>query len=165
MSAACLSMPTAAHVAAGGGAPVDAGFLLVAALLGAACVALADRRRSVLEIGALLLLSQPVFHVVLTLAGHHGTTTVVPSGSMIAAHLVAAAVLTVVLAGAESVVWSMAALSATVLLRRVRALTEPPVAPQVDAGRVRHPFAPESSFAAYVADTAPRRGPPVPSFS
>lgn len=164
MSTACLVLSASGHVAGGGAVPTDAGFLLVAALLSVACVGLADRRRSAGEIGALLLFSQPVLHVLLTLAGHHGAGgSVVPGPSMLLAHALAAAVLTVLLAGAESVAWSMAALSATVLLTRVRQLLR---LPEPD-GVTRHP-APRDSGArrlliVHLVCSTPWRGPPVPA--
>ncbi len=128
MSAACLLLPTLAHAAAGGDVTTQPGFVAVALLLCVACVALADRRRSVVEIAALLVLTQPVLHVLLTLDGHHdGASSVVPSGGMALAHVLSAVVLTFLLAGAENVAWSLASLSATVLLTRVRELLASPV--------------------------------------
>ncbi len=128
MSAACLLLPTLAHAAAGGDVTTQPGFVAVALLLCVACVALADRRRSVLEIAAMLVFTQPVLHVLLTLDGHHSTqSSVVPSAGMALAHVLSAVVLTVLLAGAESVAWSLASLSATVLLTRVRRLLTAPV--------------------------------------
>lgn len=135
---------------------------MAAALLSAACVAFADRRRDAREIGVVMILSQPVIHVLLTMSGHE-SASVVPATPMVLAHVVAALGLTVVLAGAEAVLWSLAALSATVLLRRVRVLAalhvgetpRPPVNPQP----VRRPYL------SYVARTVPRRGPPAASFA
>lgn len=129
MSAACLLLPTLAHAAAGGDVTTQPGFVAVALLLCAACVALADQRRSAPEIAAMLVFTQPVLHVLLTLDGHHGTpSSVVPSAGMALAHVLSAVVLTVLLAGAENVAWSLASLSATVLLTRVRRLLATPVA-------------------------------------
>src|SRR3546814_12299878 len=48
-------------------------FLVAAALLSAACVALADRRLTPAEIAALLFAAQPVLHVLLAMSAHgHG---------------------------------------------------------------------------------------------
>ena len=162
MSAACLFLPSVAHVAAGGALPTHAGFLLAAALLSAGCVGLADRRRSPAEIGALLLASQPLLHVLLVLAGHHGPGAIVPGAVMLLAHLVAAGVLTVVLSGAEAVAWSLASLSETVLLTRVRRLLATPGQPW----RAHTPHAPRRSPAPRAVElvtATPWRGPPVPA--
>ncbi|TDE13008.1 hypothetical protein [Jiangella asiatica] len=164
MAATCLLVPTAAHVAAGGAAPVQAGFLLPAALLCVACVALADRRRSAGEIAAVFLLSQPVLHVLLTLGGHGDEmTSVLPGPSMLVAHVVSATALTVLLAGAENVAWSLAALSATVLLTRVRRLLASP--PLVGPARIivdgaRLAVVPRGVV---LVRSTPWRGPPVPA--
>lgn len=163
MAAACLLVPTAAHVAAGGAAPVQAGFLVMAALLSVACVALADRRRSAGEIAALLLLTQPLLHVLLTLGGHGDMTSAVPGPSMALAHIVSAGTLTILLAGAENVAWSLAALSATVLLTRVRRLLARPPLPRparVVVDSVADAATPRS---VELIRSTPWRGPPVPA--
>ncbi|PZF82705.1 hypothetical protein C1I92_15730 [Jiangella anatolica] len=167
MSAACLALPTLAHVAAGGDVSTHPGFVLVALLLCVACVALADRRRSVAEIAAILVFTQPVLHVLLTLDGHHGGSSAdvgsaVPSAEMALAHLLSAVALTVLLAGAENVAWSLAALSATVLLTRVRELLASPIvgAPRLLGGGdgVRVAAAPRSVL---LVRSTPWRGPPA----
>ncbi|WP_147375583.1 hypothetical protein [Jiangella rhizosphaerae] len=162
MSAACLLLPTLAHAAAGGDVTTHPGFVAVALLLCVACVALADRRRSVAEIAAMLVFTQPVLHVLLTLDGHHGApSSVVPSAGMALAHALSAAALTVLLAGAENVAWSLATLSATVLLTRVRRLLSGPV---VTVPRVRaadgdvDAAAPRSVL---LVRSTPWRGPPA----
>lgn len=163
MSAACLFLPTAAHVAAGGAMPTHAGFILVAALLSIACVGLADRRRSPAEIGALLLASQPLLHVLLVLAGHHDTA-IVPDHAMLIAHVVAAGVLTVVLSGAEAVAWSMAALSETILLTRVRRLLVEPGQPW-RAHALHTPRRAPAPHVVLLMTATPWRGPPAPAHS
>jgi hypothetical protein len=162
LSTACLVVPVVAHVVAGGGAPTAGGFILGAALLSVACVALACRRVSVVQIAATVFASQPVLHVLLDLSAHadHGAGPSASAG-MVAAHAIAAAALTVLLAGAESVIWSMATLSSTLLLRGVRAALDLTAVP-VDL----RPMLLPSSAAAHpfilsVTRTAPRRGPPV----
>jgi hypothetical protein len=131
-------------------------------LLAGACVALADRRLSAGGIAALLLAAQPGFHVLLSFSGHgHGGDMTTPSLSMVAGHLAAAGVLTILLAGGESVLWSMAALSSVVLPRRVRPLLLPTEFP----GHVR--AVPNSSdrmphtYLLSITRTAPHRGPPL----
>lgn len=165
MSGACLIVPVMAHIAAGGSVPANMGFLLAGALLSTACVALADRRRGPGEIAVLLLLSQPILHVLLVLAGHHGSDASMLSGPlMLAAHLVAALVLTVLLAGAEAVIWSMAALSATVLLSRVRQLFRVSPAPRrVWRRRRQRVAAIDASHAVCLVRSTPWRGPPRPA--
>jgi hypothetical protein len=84
-----------------------------------------------------------------------------PSLSMVAGHVAAAGVLTILLAGGESVLWSMAALSSVVLLRRVRPLLRPTELP----GHVRAVPNPSDRMAytylLSITRTAPRRGPPL----
>lgn len=123
-------------------------------------MALADRRRSVGQIAALMAFTQPVLHVLFALSGH-GSASVIPTGQMAVAHLTAAAALTVLLAGVENVLWAFAALSETVLLGRARALfarVEPAAGPRV-AHSATGDVAP--AFVRYLDRTVPRRGPPV----
>ncbi|MBB5787730.1 hypothetical protein [Jiangella mangrovi] len=162
MSAACLLLPTLAHVAAGGDVSTTPGFIVVALLLCGASVALADRRRSVAEIAAMLVFTQPVLHILLTFDGHHeAPVSAVPSSGMVVAHVLSAAALTLLLAGAENVTWSLAALSATVLLTRVRELLALP-APVASPVRVRDggPVAAAPRGVMLVRST-PWRGPPA----
>jgi hypothetical protein len=162
LSAACLVIPVVAHVVAGGGAPVAGAFLFGAALLSVACVALADRRISAGLIAVMVFASQPVLHVLLHMSAHshHGIGPTVSAG-MVVAHAIAAAALTILLAGAESVVWSMAALSSTVLLRPVRAVLGATGAPAELAQVVPPSSAPVQPYVLSVTRTAPRRGPPA----
>lgn len=136
-------------------------FLLAAALLSVACVALADRRRNPAEIGGMLVLSQLPLHVLLTLAGHDHIAGAVNGVTVALAHLAAAAVLTVLLSGAEAVIWAFAALSTTVLFARVgRLLGGLPAASQ--AGRMPNvPDDAQSPGTRFIASSAPRRGPPA----
>lgn len=160
LSAACLMVPAVGHVIAGGGAPAMGPFLFAAALLSAACVALADRRLATGEVAMLLFASQPVLHVLLSLSGH-GTAVIAPGPGMVLAHLLAASALTVLLAGSESVLWAMAALSATVLLRQVRALLGP-IARLTTAPRLSRQSADTGTvYVLHVTRIAPRRGPPA----
>lgn len=162
MSVACLLLPTVAHAAAGGDVTTEPGFIAVALLLCVACVALADRRRSVAEIAAMLVFTQPVLHVLLSFHGHHeAPASAVPSPGMVLAHLLSAAAMTLLLAGAENVVWSLAALSATVLLTRVRELLASPV---LVAGPVRVPDGARVTTTprgVLLVRSTPWRGPPV----
>lgn len=164
MSATCLLLASTAHVAAGGGAPVHAGFFLVAGLLSVACVGLADRQRSPGEIAALLLFTQPLLHIVLTLAEQHDPAgALTPGPPMLFAHAAAAIVLTVLLAGVESVVWSMASLSATVLLTRARQLLRLPAPASVAPSPGRRIEHIQSPHVVQLVRSTPRRGPPAPA--
>jgi hypothetical protein len=163
LSAACLLVPTTAHVMAGGGAPTTGPFLFGAALLSVASVGLAERRLGAGELAILMFASQPVLHVLLALSGHESTAISVDAG-MVLAHALAAAVLSVLLAGAESVLWVMAALSSTLLLLPARAAL---LAPAVEVGGAggppQTPLRAASAYILNVTRTAPRRGPPVPA--
>lgn len=162
LSAACLITPVVAHVVAGGGAPTAGAFLFGAALLSVACVALADRRISAGLIAVMVFASQPVLHVLLHMSAHahHGVGPSVSAG-MVVAHAIAATALTVLLAGAESVVWSLSALSSTVLLRRVRAVVGAIAVPAVLEQGLPPTYAPVHPYVLSVTRTAPDRGPPV----
>jgi hypothetical protein len=162
LSAACLVVPAVAHVVAGGGAPTAGAFLLGAALLSVACVALADRQFSMGLIAAMVFASQPVLHVLLDMSAHaHYGVGLSVSAGMVAAHAFAAAGLTVLLAGAESVVWSMATLSSTLLLRAVRAVLGATVTAAVRRPSLRPASAPAHPYVLSVTRIAPRRGPPM----
>lgn len=164
LAVASLLVPTVAHVAAGGAVPVDFAFILAAAGLAGACVALADRRRGAGEIGAVVLLSQPVMHAVLSWGGHHDATA--GGWTMIAAHVVAGAVVSALLAGAETVLWAWWALHTTVLwtttmwadVRRVLAS----IAADVPRPATRRGDDPPPAPTSVVLAAAPRRGPPHP---
>jgi hypothetical protein len=162
LSAACLLVPALAHALAGGGVPAVGPFVFAAGLLSAACVSLADRRLSVSGIATLLFASQPVFHVLLSLSAHgHGGGTPASVVGMVAGHAVAAGVLTVLLAGGESVLWSMAALSSVLLLRRVRTLLFPATSPRPVPLTPRADDDSRNRYVLSITRTAPRRGPPL----
>jgi hypothetical protein len=163
LSAACLLVPTTAHVIAGGGAPTTGPFLFGAALLSVASIGLAERRLAAGELAVLVFASQPVLHVLLALSGH-GSTAISVDAGMVLAHAVAAAVLSMMLAGAESMLWVMAALSSTLLLLPARAAQLTPTVEVGDAsGPPRTPCRTASAYVLNVTRTAPRRGPPVPT--
>ena len=162
LSAACLLVPAIAHALAGGGVPAVGPFLFTAGLLSVACVSLADRRLSVGGIATLLFLSQPAFHVLLNLSAHgHSAGPSASAISMVIGHAVAAGALTVLLAGGESVLWSMAALSSVLLLRRVVTVLRPATSLRPV---LLTPGPDDDSSNRYVlcmTRTAPRRGPPL----
>jgi hypothetical protein len=159
LSVACLVVPVVAHAMAGGGIPAVGPLLFAAGLLAAACVALADRQLTVGGIASLLFASQPVFHVLLSLSAHgHGNRT---SGvGMVVGHVIAAAALTVLLAGGESVLWSLAALSAVLFRRPTRIPQSPSAAPR-PVRLPAHDHDAGNSYVLSINRTAPRRGPPL----
>ena len=162
LSAACLITPAVAHVVAGGGAPTAGAFLFGAALLSVACVALADRRISAGLIAVMVVASQPVLHLLLHMSAHsHHSVGPSVSAGMVVAHAIAATALTVLLVGAESVVWSLSTLSSTVLLRRVHAVGGATAAPAVLKQGLPPTSAPVRPYVLSVTRTAPHRGPPV----
>lgn len=162
LSIACLLVPTAAHIVAGGGFPAAGPFLFCAALLSAACVALSDRQLGPGGITVLVFAAQPAFHLLLNLSAHgHDPAAASPGVGMVAGHVVAAGVLTLLLGRGEAVLWSLVALSSIMLLRRVRLLLRSVPPPQ----RVR-PLLSRTSGAVVpyvmtVTRISPRRGPPV----
>jgi hypothetical protein len=160
LAGACLITPAAAHVAGGGGVPDLGPLLFFAGLLSIACVALADRQRSLGEIAIVMVFTQPVLHVLFAMSGH-SAGSIIPDQQMTIAHLVAAAVLTVLMSGAENVIFAFAALSATVLLRRVRALLQPAPGPAATSGVSYAPVTITPAHVRYLDGSAPRRGPPV----
>jgi hypothetical protein len=123
-----------------------------------ACVALADRQRTPAAIAGVIGLSQPLVHGVLVLS--HGTTSIVPTPRMIFAHALATFVLTVLLAGGEAVLWSMAALARTVL-----GTTTPVLVDCSESGTaaaiLRSPVDLPRPHHLVLAAESPRRGPPV----
>lgn len=160
LSAACLGLPVAAHAVAGGGLPASGPFLFGATLLAVACVALAGRRRSGAEIAAVVFATQPVLHVLLALSSH-GTGSIVPTPVMLGTHVVAAAAVTVLLAGGERLVWSFAALADTVLLRTAQRLLSRPPTGAASIRKRRVEVAPSRPSIRGAAHAMQRRGPPV----
>jgi len=156
LAAACLGIPAAAHLLVSHDLPFGGPYLLVAGLFSGMCVALADRRRSLAEIGLVVALSQPILHVLLSLSGHGGEPIWTGGWPMALAHA-AAAVVTGLLAGAERLLWCLASLRDRLLARLVP--EEPrPVSIQrvVIAGTQRR-----RPYALILCDSARRRGPPV----
>lgn len=164
-SAACLFVPATAHVVGGGAIPAAGPFLFAAALLSAACVAMADRRLSACVIAVLMFGSQPLFHILLSLSAQgHGSGVATAGVGMVALHAAAAAVLTVLLIGGEAVLWSMSALSSVLLLRRVRILLFTKVPRYVrPLPRAEHLVVSRSALS--ILRATPRRGPPVLSMT
>ncbi len=110
LAAGCLTIPSAGHALAGGELGLSGPYMLVAGLLAAMCVALADRRRNLPFIAAVVGLSQPALHVLLSLSAHGDTDPWHGGLPMVAAHAVAAGVVSVLLAGGEQAVWVLGSL-------------------------------------------------------
>lgn len=158
--------PSLAHGLANGAVAVSPGIFLGLALLSVACVALADRRRSWHEIGFILLIAQPTFHVLLSVGSQHHHTALAPSPGMVLAHGCAIVVLTTILTGAETVAWSLAALRETVLLTRLHLLFgATPAAPPTSSRRPLFVNTLRSWSTVLLASSAPRRGPPLACMS
>ncbi len=127
------------HALAGGTVHVSAPMVLGVLALGAMCVAAADTRRSAREIFPVVLLAQPVLHLLAGMGGHAhppggdlGTAAapvVIPAltgpspatAVMVAAHVAAAVVLSVLLAAADRVLWALAGLRVRVPVPAVAA--------------------------------------------
>lgn len=157
LAAACLGIPAAAHLLVSHDLPFGGPYLLVAGLFSGMCVALADRRRSLAEIGLVMALSQPILHVLLSLSGHGGEPIWTGGWPMAFAHAAAAAVVTGLLAGAERLMWCLASLRDRLLARLVPADPRP-----VSLQRVVIAGTPgRRPYALILCDSARRRGPPV----
>jgi hypothetical protein len=112
------------HALAGGTVTLSMPLLLGGAALGALCVAAADVRRSFAEIVAVVVLAQPVLHLLASMGGHGhaGPGAVVGVGpGMVLAHGVAAVAVSLLLADAERAFWTMAG-----LMRPLRMPDTPP---------------------------------------
>jgi hypothetical protein len=72
LAAASAAIALAGHVLGGGHAPSVPALFVVAGLVGAGFVVLADRRRGFTQILLGALVSQPLFHIAFSLAEQHG---------------------------------------------------------------------------------------------
>jgi hypothetical protein len=106
------------HVLAGGTVHLSGPAALGVLALGAMCVAAADTRRSAREILPVVLVAQPVLHLLASMGGHAhaaqpvaGTPAATGAGlPMVAAHVAGAAVVSLLLAHADRLVWALAGL-------------------------------------------------------
>jgi hypothetical protein len=155
-----VSVSLGGHVLGGGAVALSPPMLLGVLALAAMCVAAAESRRGVGEIFAVVLVSQPVLHLLASM-GHHHAAAVAPSHDlgvspgMVVAHVLAAAALSVLLASADRLVWWFAAFA-----RRATVLPLPALLPP----RARPPIPPLlGDLPARTALRASplRRGPPV----
>ncbi len=134
------------HVLAGGAVHASAPAVLGVLALGAICVAAADTRRGVAEILPVVGLAQPVLHLLVSMGATHGhgagaslpAVSSVSTVGMLLAHGVAAVVVSVLLAHAETLLWVLMGLARRMSLPRwqpvgVPALSRLAVAPRVCA--------------------------------
>lgn len=144
-----------AHVSAGGHVPALPHVLAFAAVVGWACGPLTDRQVGFGEIVALVVSVQVTLHVFLAVASRH-PGGVLPSPSMLSAHVLATAVVVGALTGAERAVFRVASALASVLPRR---LSPRPAFAPLRIPIAGHPQQPLSEVSR--RRTVPRRGPPV----
>jgi hypothetical protein len=146
------------HTLAGGAVHLSMPMVLGTLALGALAVAAADLRRSFVEILAVVLVAQPVLHLLASLGGHgtHASPATGMGTGMLLGHAVAAVLVSLVLAGAESAVWTLAGVLSPFRLPDAAPTcsTTPPRAVPADrsAEAGRSAFLPSGLF---------NRGPPV----
>lgn len=146
------------HAAAGGGLPGPVGVAIVALLATGVSQVLAPRRLRIASVLGLLLAGQGLAHVVLSVTGHHATTSAGGPGAapMLGAHVVAAIVAAVVLARSDELVDRWLTLAATVLGTPLPVLADLPRAVVRRPERSRTPGLTDS-----LLHHAGRRGPPA----
>lgn len=169
------------HALAGGSVHLSLPLLLGGAALGALCVAAADVRRSFAEILAVVLLAQPVLHLLAAMGGHGhaaaapGPDPAVTGGpaigglgigglGMVLAHIGAALLVSVLLADAERAVWTLAGLLAPLLTPLLAPLRLPHAARRVLLVPVVVPVADRGDtplLRRLLGSALRRRGPPV----
>ncbi|WP_105035241.1 hypothetical protein [Cryobacterium aureum] len=130
------------HVAAGGQAPAPVSASIALAFAGMVSIALAGKKLSLVKLSVSVGFSQVLFHLVfglggtagsMTMAGHHGATTVIVGaasaspvspamGWMWVAHALAAIVTIVALRRGERTFWAVVELARTALVAVVIAL-------------------------------------------
>lgn len=146
------------HALAGGAVHLSLPMLLGALGLGALAVAAADVRRSFGEILVVVLVAQPVLHLLASLGGHgtHASPAAGMGIGMLLGHGVAALLASVVLAGAEAAVWSIAG-----ALSPSRLPTAEPVCACAPPRACPTDHSPEHARSALLAGALSSRGPPA----
>lgn len=142
---------------AGGAVHLSMPMLLGALGLGALCAAAADVRRSFGEIFTVVLLAQPVLHLLASMGGHGPHAGALSmTAPMAAAHVGAALVVSALLADAERAVWTLAGLFLPVRIPQPVPFCHcaPPAIPTFDD-------APTPLFSVALASSVSRRGPPM----
>ena len=145
------------HSLAGGTVALSMPLIIGGAALGALCVAAADVRRSFVEIFAVVLLAQPVLHLLASMGGHgHDTAATSATPGMAVAHVGAALVVSVLLADAERAFWALAGLFTPVRLPAAVPVcrSAPPTVATLDD-------TPTALFSVSLASSVSRRGPPM----
>ena len=153
------ALATLGHVIAGGSVPDTALTVLLTVLIATVAVSFADKRRGPLVILATLGTAQLATHLLLSALTLHDHGAVTDTPAMFAAHAAATLATALLLGGAESAIFGMAAALGAVLPRRS---PQPPVfAPQLAV----IPAGPGlfSSLDVLLRRTRARRGPPLTS--
>ncbi|MCC8250349.1 hypothetical protein [Saccharothrix luteola] len=140
--------------ASGGHLPSLPHVLVFALAIAWTCVPLTDRQLGFTELLGLVGVVQVAAHVFLAVLSRH-PREVLPSPSMLLAHLVATGIVVAALAGFEQAVFRLAAAIAAVLPRRLGA---PPAFAPLRIPIAAHPQQPLSEVLR--RRTVPRRGPP-----
>jgi len=148
------------HALAGGTVTLSMPLLVGGVALGALCVAAADVRRSFAEIVGVVLLAQPVLHLLASMGGHgHGHAapgTLGVGPGMVLAHVGAALAVSVLLADAERAFWTMAG-----LMRPVRVPDAPPACRRPVSGLAVVDLAPTPLHCVRLVTGRFGRAPPV----
>ncbi len=148
------------HALAGGTVTLSMPLLVGGAALGALCVAAADVRRSFAEIVGVVLLAQPVLHLLASMGTHgHGQAapgTLGVGPGMVLAHVGAALAVSVLLADAERAFWTMAG-----LMRPVRVPDAPPACRRPVSGLAVVDLAPTPLHSVRLVTGRFGRAPPV----
>ncbi len=144
------------HAIAGGSVHLSMPMLLGGAALGALCVAAADVRRSFAEIFSVVLLAQPVLHLLASMGGHGADNPALHvTPAMALAHVGAALVVSVLLADAERAFWTLAG-----LFTPVRLPAPAPVCRCAPPVHSTYDDSPTPLLCLALATTVSRRGPP-----
>ena len=157
-AACCTLLALCGHVLGGGSVSSVLAMLVVAAPIGAAFVIWADRERGPVEMAVAGLGSQVAFHLVFSLCtgpGHQDATGL----WMLTGHLVAAVVVTRLLAGGEAALWALYRALVAVVVRCV--MGRPAVVHVPTAARLVDAALPARGEL-LLARAHPRRGPPRP---
>jgi hypothetical protein len=150
---ASVAVSLAGHLGGGGRVPPAAVLVLVVAAASAVCWRLSSLRWTPMRLAGVLLLAQGLLHVVFDVSAAGATTN---GGRMLASHVAASLVTTVLLERGETVLWAL--LDALVL--RVLRILDVDVPARGLPGTVIGPGVAGGRSDWWVG-SAPRRGPPV----
>lgn len=104
------------HAVAGGSVHLSMPLLLGGSALAAISVAAAESRHSFAQIFGVVLLAQPVLHLLASMGTHGSSSSGGGAGVMVSGHVLAALLVSALLADAERSVWTVAGLLAPVRL-------------------------------------------------